>query len=158
MAIQPKKDCNRKKTRPLAMTYVFGSFFGAFMVSIAFAYFNFKFTEYRFIDFNKIAFFDQRKLFIPTADKYIVLIYSTKSTPNINSLGIDNSKYKILAIDIHQGKSRNNENYINLKSSINNILQVIQKFNIYTVPSTFLIEKNNKTLYKQDSSINILKL
>jgi len=157
MVVKPKKKCATKKTRPLAMTYILGSFFGAFMIASAFAYFNFKFSEYKFIDFSKITFFSDRKLFTPKHNKYIMVIYSTKATPDIRSL-IHNNKYPVLAIDINQKQLKNTTNLIYLRSGINNILQVIQRFNIYTLPSAFLIKKNNNVLYKQNSAINILKM
>lgn len=157
MVAKPTKNCKTRKTRPLAMTYVFGSFFGALMIATAFAYFNFKFTQYRFIDFNKITFFNDRKLFVPTEDKYIILIYSTKATPNIKPL-IRNIEYPILAIDIHQKYSDSNKTFTHLKTSINTILQVIQKFNIYTLPAVWVVKKDKKEQYKQNSSISILRL
>ena len=36
-----------------SVTTVFASFFGAALIAAAFAYFNYKFSEYKFIDFGK---------------------------------------------------------------------------------------------------------
>ena len=147
--------CNKPKKRPLSVTYIFGSFFGAVMVALAFAYFNFEFSQYRFIDFSKVTFFVDRKLFIPKEDNYVLLVYSSKATKNIKQL-LQNANYPVLAIDINQDKTKQIKT--SLTTSINTILQVVQKFNIYTVPSVVLIKKYDGVVYKQDSKIQILKL
>ena len=55
------------------------SFFGAAMIAAAFAYFNYKFSEYKFIDFSEWVFYEDQALFIPTRERYLVLFYSSKA-------------------------------------------------------------------------------
>ena len=60
---------------------------------------------------------------------------------------------KILGI-----KKIGDSNVTELRTSTNTFLEVIQRFNIYELPSVFFITKyNNRTLYKQDSAIQVLK-
>ena len=51
-----------------------------------------------------------------------------------------------------------NSTFYYTRASINTMLQVIQRFNIYSVPSAFVIRKEKDNLYKQNSAIKILKL
>jgi hypothetical protein len=155
MVDKPTK-CKTKSKNPIAITYLFGSFFGAFMVASAFAYFNLKFTEYKFINFNKLSFFQDRKLFKPQLDKYILLIYSSKATKDIKPF-TKSSLYPIIAIDINQNNIDTNTTFFHPRASIDTILQVIQRFNIYSVPSAFVIRKEKENLYKQNSAIEVLK-
>ena len=155
--VDKPQTCKTKQKSPMAITYLFGSFFGAFMVASAFAYFNFKFTEYKFIDFSKLSFFQDRKIFVPQKDKYILVIYSSKATLDIKPL-IKEAIYPVIAIDINQGYMESNSTFYYTKASINTMLQVIQRFNIYSVPSAFVIRKEKDNLYKQNSAIKILKL
>jgi hypothetical protein len=156
MVAKPNKSKVKRKS-PMAMTYLFGSFFGAFMVASAFAYFNFKFTEYKFINFNKLPFFQERNLFIPHLDKYIIVMYSSKATPDLRPI-IADTKYPIIAMDINQEYRESNTSYFHLKASINTLLQVVQRFNIYTLPTAFVIRKERDGVYKQNSGLKILKL
>ena len=48
------------------------------MIAGAFAYFNYKFSEYKFLDFKQWVFYEKSNVFIPTEEKYIVVFYSSK--------------------------------------------------------------------------------
>ena len=39
------------------------SFFGAAMIAAAFAYFNYKFSEYKFINFSEWVFYEEKTIF-----------------------------------------------------------------------------------------------
>jgi hypothetical protein len=135
---------------------MFASFFGAAMVASAFAYFNFKYSEFKFIDFSKLNFFYHRHIFIPQEDKYIFVVYSSRATHNINNI-VTTSKYPVLMLDIHQENNDDLNNSYNLKTTVNTAIQVIQRFNIYTLPSALIIRRYNKKLFKQNSKIEILQ-
>ncbi len=46
-----------------SLSTLLASFFGAVMVAAAFAYFNYKFSEYKFIDFKEWIFYE-KKIFL----------------------------------------------------------------------------------------------
>jgi len=148
----------KKKGKSLfSLTTLLASFFGAAMIAGAFAYFNFKFAEYKFINFNKWVFYEEKSLFEPSQERYLVLFYSSKSTSIVERLKNVESKYPILAIDFYQQNFKSSEKIHFLRAGSNTILKVIQRFNIYEVPSIFLIKQSNKTLYKQDSMVHKLR-
>jgi pyruvate/2-oxoacid:ferredoxin oxidoreductase alpha subunit len=143
-----------KRGRGFSLNYLFASFFGAAMIAGAFAYFNYKFSEYKFIDFNKWIFYEKRDIFKPKEDKYLLLLYSSKMSDltKLKEKILKNS-YKILALDIYQTRPISTNKLINITSGTNTILKVIQRFNIYEVPSVLLIKRIKGSLYKQDSKV-----
>ena len=143
-----------KKGRGFSLNYLFASFFGAAMIAGAFAYFNYKFSEYKFIDFDKWIFYEKRDIFKPKEDRYLLLLYSSKMSDltKLKEKILKNS-YKILALDIYQTRPVSTNKLINITSGTNTILKVIQRFNIYEVPSVLLIKRIKGSLYKQDSKI-----
>ena len=129
------------------------SFFGAGMIAIAFAYFNYKFQEYKFIDFSQWLVYEKGNIFTPDEERYLVVFYSSKQTGTIENLNKIRPKYKILAIDYYQQDFPSNEHVTYVRSGTNTILKIIQRFNIYKTPSVFIIRKVKEGLYKQDSII-----
>lgn len=129
------------------------SFFGAGMIAIAFAYFNYKFQEYKFIDFSQWLVYEKGQIFTPDEERYLVVFYSSKQTGTIENLNKIRPKYKILAIDYYQQDFPSNEHVTYVRSGTNTILKIIQRFNIYKTPSVFIIRKVKEGLYKQDSII-----
>ena len=126
------------------------------MIAVAFAYFNYKFSEYKFIDFKEWVFYEKNDIFLPKAEKYIVVFYSSKEKNTMELLANTNLNIPILAIDYYNEASPNSENTIFLRSGTKNSLSFIQRFNIYESPSIFFIKKSKDTLYKQDSMIRKL--
>ena len=53
----------------LPLTYIFGSFFGAAMIAVAFAYSNYRFSQYKFVDFAKLVFYEKSEIFTPKEPK-----------------------------------------------------------------------------------------
>ena len=149
---------HHKKGRSLfSLNYVFASFFGAAMVAGAFFYYNYEFSRYKFFDFNKSVFYQKNDLFKPEQDQYIVLIYSSNKTNAIKLIKNLKTKKKILAIDLYQKRFNKEDSIIHMTSGMNTLLQVVQKFNIYSVPSAFSITKFRDGVYKQDSKITTLE-
>jgi len=126
------------------------------MIASAFAYFNFKFSEYKFIDFKDWAFYEKKAIFKPSADKYIVIFYSSKDRRTMDKLAKIDLNLPILAVDYYNQVRENSEHTTFLRSGTNNSLRFIQRFNIYESPSIFFIKKSKDTLYKQDSMIRKL--
>ncbi len=126
------------------------------MIASAFAYFNFKFSEYKFIDFKDWSFYEKSAIFKPSAQKYIVIFYSSKDKGTMDKLAKINLNLPILAIDYYNQVRKNSEQTTFLRSGTNNSLRFIQRFNIYESPSIFFIKKSKDTLYKQDSMIRKL--
>lgn len=126
------------------------------MIAAAFAYFNYKFSEYKFIDFKDWTFYEKNDVFIPSAQKYIIIFYSSKEKETINKLADINLNLPILAIDYYNQVRENTPTTTFLRSGTKNSLAFIQRFNIYESPSIFIIKKSKDTLYKQDSMIRKL--
>ena len=64
----------------LPLTYRFGSFFGATMIAAAFAYSNYRFSQYKFVDFAKLVFYEKSEIFTPKEPKYTLLIFSSNQS------------------------------------------------------------------------------
>ena len=139
-----------------SVTTLLASFFGAAMIAAAFAYFNYKFSEYKFIDFKEWIFYEKSDIFSPTADKYIVVFYSSKEKETMNLLSKTKLKLPIIAIDYYNEVKENSSSTTFLRSGTKNSLNFIQRFNIYESPSIFFIKKSKDSLYKQDSMIRKL--
>ncbi|SFV66195.1 FIG00470476: hypothetical protein [hydrothermal vent metagenome] len=139
-----------------SLSTLLASFFGAAMIAGAFAYFNYKFSEYKFIDFKKWSFYEKSDIFLPKAERYIVIFYSSRQKNSMQKLLNLKLKTHILAIDYYNQIHKNSKNIIFLRAGTNTSLQFIQRFNIYKVPSLFFIKRIKETLYKQDSMIHKL--
>ncbi len=140
----------------ISLSTLLASFFGAAMIAAAFAYFNYKFSEYKFINFKEWVFYEKNDIFIPKADKYIVVFYSSKENNTMQLLANTNLNIPMLAIDYYNEVRPNSETTTFLRSGTKNSLSFIQRFNIYESPSIFFIKKSKDALYKQDSMIRKL--
>ena len=140
----------------LSLSTLLASFFGAAMIAAAFAYFNYKFSEYKFIDFKEWTFYEKSDIFTPSADKYIVVFYSSREKNTAELLAKTNLNIPILAIDYYNEAFKNSEYTTFLRGGTKNSLSFIQRFNIYESPSIFFIKKSKDSLYKQDSMIRKL--
>ncbi len=147
----------KKGRRLFSLNYLFASFFGALMIASAYAYFNYKFAEFKFIDFDKWVFYEKKDIFKPKDENYVVIIFSSRKDNLKKIVKKVKNRYKILAIDIYQKRFKNSERVIYLTSGINRLIALIQRFNIYVVPSLFIIKRVKKNKYKQDSMIETIK-
>jgi len=143
-------------TSLFSLSTLLASFFGAAMIAAAFAYFNYKFSEYKFIDFKEWIFYEKSSIFIPKSDKYIVVFYSSKVKGTASLLSNLDLETPILAIDYYNEVYPNSKNTIFLRAGTKTSLKFIQRFNIYEFPSIFFIKKIKDSLYKQDSMIRKL--
>ena len=126
------------------------------MVAAFFFYYNFKFKEYKFIDFNKITLYTKNDIFIPKSDEYYLVLFSSKME-NLDYILNQIPKDKpILVVDFFQ-KRVNYPNVIYTSAGINTIIKLIQYLNIYNVPVMLKIKRYHKNLYKQDSPLIPLK-
>ncbi len=146
----------RKGKSLFSLSTLLASFFGAAMIAISFAYFNYKFSEYKFINFKEWTFYEKSDLFTPKADKYIVVFYSSREKGTMDLLAKIDLHLPILAIDYYNKARENTETTTFLRSGTKNSLAFIQRFNIYDSPSIFFIKKQKDSLYKQDSMIRKL--
>ena len=147
----------RKRGKSLfSLSTLLASFFGSALIAVAFAYFNYKFSEYKFIDFKKWSFYEKSDIFTPKEDKYIVIFYSSRESGTQNKLANINLNIPIIAIDYYNTVRANSKTTTFLRSGTKNSLNFIQRFNIYESPSIFFIKKSKDTLYKQDSMIRKL--
>ena len=140
----------------LSLSTLLASFFGAAMIAGAFAYFNYKFSEYKFINFKEWIFYEKSDIFIPHTKKYIVVFYSSREKDTMERLANTNLNIPILAIDYYNKVRKNTNTTTFLRSGTKTSLNFIQRFNIYNSPSIFIIKKQKDSLYKQDSMIRKL--
>lgn len=139
-----------------SLSTLLASFFGAAMIAAAFAYFNYKFSEYKFIDFKEWIFYEKKDVFIPKSDKYIVVFYSSKEKNTAALLSNIKLDIPVIAIDYYNEVFPNSDNTTFLRAGTKTSLSFIQRFNIYESPSIFFIKKTKESLYKQDSMIRKL--
>ncbi|MBR8463197.1 hypothetical protein KDD93_01230 [Campylobacter sp. faydin G-24] len=141
----------------LPLTYIFGSFFGAAMIAIAFAYNDYRFSKFKFIDFSQMIFYEKSKIFTPNQDKYLLVVFSS------NQLGLDKilkeqkRDLPIVAVDVFQKREESNATLSYVSSDINTILKLIRTLNITNVPSSVEIIRQNGQIYKQYSQIKIIE-
>jgi hypothetical protein len=139
-----------------SLSTLLASFFGAAMIAGAFAYFNYKFSEYKFINFKEWTFYEKHDIFTPKEERYIVIFYSSRNKGIMQKLAKLNLNNPIIAIDYYNQIHKNSKTTTFLRSGTNTSLKFIQRFNIYEVPSVFFIKRIKESLYKQDSMIRKL--
>ncbi len=147
----------RKGRKLFSLNYLFASFFGALMIAGAFAYFNYRFSEYKFINFQNWIYYGKSDIFTPKQDEYTMVIYSSNMQDISQILQKVNKSNPIIAIDLYQKKRGKQNGVTYLTAGMNTLLKLIQRFNIYEVPSVFRIKKFKNFLYKQDSMIEVIK-
>ena len=144
---------------PFSFTYVFASFFGAAMIAGAFAWYNYKFSQYKFINLKETILYTQSHIFKPVDDRYLVVVYSSHMGAIDKALTALAARQKVLAIDCYQRRRKPRGNVIYLTAGTNTLLKIIHRFHIRQVPSYFMLKKqNNKGLYKQDSKVYLLEV
>ncbi len=136
-----------------SLTTVFASFFGAALIAGAFAYYNYTFSKFKFIDFKEFVFYKSSDIFKPDKQRYIVVFFSSKEPHASEKIAKLALKNPILAIDYYNTKIQSVENVTFLRSGTKTALKFIQRFNIYDEPVVFVIKRVRNTLYKQDSMI-----
>lgn len=148
----------RNKRGIFSLNYLFASFFGAFVVAIAFAYNNYRFSQLKFIDFANLVFYTENKQFVPKDDDYALLFYNSRDS-NLTKLAFKiDVDYQTLAIDISQKIQENSKKVLNLSTNTENLLTLFRILNIKKMPAVLLITKNKKQIYKQNSKITNIKI
>ena len=135
---------------------LFASFFGAAMIAGAFAYYNYKFSEFKFIDFNEFTLYTKTEIFKPISDEYLVIIYNSKDKVSLEKLKKIKSNSPIIMLDFYQDVkefSIGDSNVTELKSGTNTFVKIVQRFNVYQLPTLFFIKRFKKDTYKQNSDI-----
>jgi len=125
------------------------------MVAAFFFYYKYKFSEYKFIDFNKIILYTKSDIFEPKKNIYYLLIFSSRMSDLNKLIQKIPKNYPILAVDIYQ-KRKIYPNVIYTTAGINTIIKLIQYLNIYQVPVVVKIKRYHKKLYKQDSPLEVI--
>jgi hypothetical protein len=135
-----------------SLFYIFSSFGGALLVAAAFFYYNYKFSQFKFLDFKTTILYEKNDIFTPKQDNYYMLIFSSKMNDVNKLLSKIPKNHPIIAIDMYQKSFDNKKGVIFVRAGTNTIIDIIQKFNIYKIPVYFAIKRYNKTLFKQDSN------
>ena len=126
------------------------------MVAAFFFYYKYKFSTYKFVDFNKIILYTKTDIFEPKKEKYYLLLFSSRMSDLEKLKKMIPKDAPILAVDIYQNR-KNIPGIIYTTAGINTIIKIIQYLNIYEVPVVVRIKRFNKKLYKQDSPLEVLK-
>jgi hypothetical protein len=63
----------------------------------------------------------------------------------------------ILAIDMFQQKRGKEGDVLFIATGMNTLLKVVQRFNVYEVPSAFRIKRFKNSNFKQDSLIEVIE-
>jgi len=126
------------------------------MVAAFFFYYNYKFKEYKFLDFNKLVLYEKHKIFEPKEQEYTLVIFSSRMNDIEDLTKKIKTEYPILAIDIYQQR-KEYKKIIYTTAGINTIIKIIQFLNIYQVPVALNIKRYHKKLYKQDSPLEVLE-
>ncbi|HIC10786.1 MAG TPA: hypothetical protein EYO61_05470 [Campylobacterales bacterium] len=136
---------------------LFASFFGAVFIAGAFAYYNWKFSQFRFIDFDKFVLYEKRDIFYPKSEKYLFIIYNSKDYISLEKLKKLHIETPIILLDYYQQIINQDFgqdfNITEVKTGTDTFLQIVQRFNIYQLPTLFYIKREKGNLYKQDSDI-----
>ena len=134
-------------------SYLLSSFFGAAMIAAAYAYFNYKFSQFHFIDFEKQLYYSTKDIFSPVEDRYTVIVYSSKKDDPVALAKRVTEHGKFLALDLAGSRLTSHEEMIFITAGINTLLPFINRFNIYHVPVVFDIERVKDGNFKQTSKI-----
>jgi hypothetical protein len=126
------------------------------MVAAFFFYYNYKFSEYKFVDFNKIILYTKTDIFEPKKDEYYLLLFSSRMSDIHKLIKKIPKDAPILAVDIYQKRVKI-PGVIYTTAGINTIIKLIQYLNIYEVPVVVKIKRYHKKLYKQDSPLEVIK-
>lgn len=138
----------------LPLTYIFGSFIGAAMIAVVFAYSNYRFSKYKFVDFSKVILYQKSDIFEPKASEYLLLLYSSNQNSPSELLTQLDTNLPVIAVDIMQKRAESNASVSFVSSDINTILKLINTLNITQLPSSVELVQNSGQIYKQDSAIN----
>jgi len=135
---------------------LFASFFGAALIAGAFAYYNYKFSQFKFINFDEFVLYEKNSIFHPQSNEYLFIIYSSKDGISLKKLQQIESDSPIILLDYYQkisNRTIGDLNVTEVKTGTNTFLKIVQRFNIYELPTLFYIKRENDKLYKQDSDI-----
>ena len=84
-----------------SLFYIFSSFIGALLVASFFGYQNYRFSQFKFINFKDTILYTQNDIFIPKKDNYYILIFSSKMSNIDNLLSKIPKNYPIIEIDYY---------------------------------------------------------
>lgn len=125
-------------------------------MAASFFYFQWTYTKFKSIDFDKNVFYGKNYIFTPLDDEYIIILYNSKSS-NILDLSkkISNeSNLKIIAVDFYQNTEKEIiDNVIPVSSGMNTLLQLANKFKIVKIPVFFKVKRESLFKFIQNSRI-----
>ncbi|MGP1486022.1 MAG: hypothetical protein ACTTJC_08085 [Campylobacter sp.] len=146
----------KKRGNFLPLTSVFASFIGAALVASVFAYNNYRFSQYKFVDFSSLIFYEMSKIFEPNDKEFLLVIFSSNQTNWREILKISNKNLNVVAVDLFQKRTTNEENLRFITSDINTILKLMNTLSITNLPSGVEMKLQNNKIYKQNSKINTI--
>lgn len=126
------------------------------MIAGAFAYYNYKFSEFKFIDFSEFIVYTKSDIFTPVSDDYLFIIYNSKDKTSLKKLKKIKSNSPIILLDYYQSLntvSIGDSNVTEIKAGTDTFIKIVQRFNVYELPTLFFIKEFKNDTYKQDSDI-----
>ena len=133
---------------------VFASFIGALLVAGAFVYNNYRFSQYKFIDFSSLVFYEKLQIFTPNYEKFLLVVFSSNQSNWKEIIKTRDKNLKIFAVDLMQKRLENEPNLYFITSDINTILNLMNNLGITTLPSSVEMKRQKNQIYKQDSRVN----
>ncbi|WP_230057178.1 hypothetical protein [Campylobacter suis] len=124
------------------------------MIAVVFAYNNYRFSRYKFVDFSNIILYKKSDIFEPSAEKYLLVVYSSNQNSQDQIFSNISTDLPIVAVDIMQKRAESNASVSFVSSDINTILKLMNTLNITQLPSSVELVQNSDKIYKQDSAIN----
>jgi hypothetical protein len=134
-------------------SYLLSSFFGAAMIAATYAYFNYKFSQFHFIDFDTTLLYTKNDIFVPDKERYTVIVFSSKKDkPELLAKRVNEPNHFLL-LDISGERFESSAGMTYVTAGINTILPLINRFRIIEVPVLFEIERVEKGNFKQASKL-----
>ncbi|MBN2963985.1 hypothetical protein JWV37_04250 [Sulfurospirillum sp. T05] len=127
------------------------------MIASAFAYYNYRFSEYKFIDFSEWIFYQKSELFQPTSDQYTVLVLSSNKDDIKALLPKITTEHPVLVVDLYQKREASSSQVQYVSAGMNTLLPFVHRFGIYEIPSVFEITIERDLLYKQNSPLRTIR-
>lgn len=135
----------------------FASFFGLILIVVSFSYSTYRFNKFAFFNFEYIILYTKDDVFRPSQDKYLLLLYSSKKNSIEKLLPRLNTKeFVVLAVDLSQNVRKNGKRFIGVTGGFDELLKIINKLHLKHTPSCVLIKREKKSIYKQDTLIEML--
>ena len=139
------------QTRKLT-SYSFAVVIAAMLAVLAYVSYQGQFKQIAFIDFSQYSFYGKNDIFEAKHNHYVLLFYSSKQRSALDIIKSIKMRAdaKIIALDLAQNRFENTKNISYITTSMNNILDIVQRFNVHKVPSLLYLDKVQQKIYRKN--------